>query len=324
LAAWLCLRIRIPRKRAAVLGADIGVGAVGVVAIVWVAAGTAAGTAERIADLGTAVHMGAGGTEVGAGTAVVVVGIVVVGADLPRPVSSAASHSAQLPPHPTIRRTATQHHMIIITAIRHHIIRHIIMVAITAATEGRKVRITEDPDYTVRWKPCGAFVANLVPGLGNNRGAAGGTVRPRRSGDSIASSDRRPAGELRLDLALQKWFGPCASANELAPHGLRCRKYFDDVAETRWLLAEQLSVSLPTPFLILLTFWSTAIFFTFGLFAPPNATVLVALFVCALSISAAILLILELDKPFGGLIRLSFAPLSDAYRRLCEGLRMPA
>jgi hypothetical protein len=117
--------------------------------------------------------------------------------------------------------------------------------------------------------------------------------------------------------AIQRMLRDLSPAND-AQRSLQSRalQLSEDVAETRWFLTEQLSVSLPTPFLVLLTFWLAAIFFTFGLFAPPNATVLVALFVCALSISGAILLILELDRPFGGLIRLSFAPLSDAYSRL--------
>jgi hypothetical protein len=42
----------------------------------------------------------------------------------------------------------------------------------------------------------------------------------------------------------------------------------------------------------------------------------VALFVCALSFSSAIFLILELDQPFEGLIQTSSAPLREALQRL--------
>jgi hypothetical protein len=66
------------------------------------------------------------------------------------------------------------------------------------------------------------------------------------------------------------------------------------------------------PFLVVLVFWLTVLFVSFGLFAPPNATVIATLFVCALSVSAAIFLILELDQPFEGLIRFSSAPLRNA------------
>ena len=37
-----------------------------------------------------------------------------------------------------------------------------------------------------------------------------------------------------------------------------------------------------------------------------------ALFVCALSITGAMFLIVEMDEPFGGAIRISSAPVRDA------------
>jgi hypothetical protein len=85
-----------------------------------------------------------------------------------------------------------------------------------------------------------------------------------------------------------------------------------DLAQTRWLLFEQGGSSIPMPFLVLLVFWVTIIFLSFGLFAPPNATVIATLFLCALSVSGAIFLILELDRPFGGVIQISSAPLRNA------------
>jgi hypothetical protein len=70
------------------------------------------------------------------------------------------------------------------------------------------------------------------------------------------------------------------------------------------------------PFLVLLIFWVTVIFLSFGLFAPRNATVIVTLFLCALSLSGAIFLILELDHPFGGLVSISSAPLRSAISQI--------
>ena len=43
---------------------------------------------------------------------------------------------------------------------------------------------------------------------------------------------------------------------------------------------------------------------------------MMALFVCSLSFSSAIFLILELDQPFKGLIQISSAPLREALGRL--------
>jgi len=60
------------------------------------------------------------------------------------------------------------------------------------------------------------------------------------------------------------------------------------------------------------------IFISFGLFAPPNATVIAVLFVCALSVAGAIFLILELDRPFEGLIQISDTPLRSALAHLAS------
>ena len=90
-----------------------------------------------------------------------------------------------------------------------------------------------------------------------------------------------------------------------------------ELSETRWLLFDQRArSSIPTPFLVALVFWLSIIFGSFGLYAPRNATVIATLCVCALSLSAAIFLILELDHPFQGLVRVSSAPLESAITQL--------
>jgi hypothetical protein len=89
-----------------------------------------------------------------------------------------------------------------------------------------------------------------------------------------------------------------------------------DLARTRWLLVEQSDSSVPVPFLITLVFWLTILFASFGLFAPRNVTVIATLLVCALSASSAVFLILQLDRPFGGLIQISNAPLRNALQHL--------
>jgi hypothetical protein len=81
------------------------------------------------------------------------------------------------------------------------------------------------------------------------------------------------------------------------------------------LLFEQLGSSIPVPFLVVLVFWLCIIFASFGLFAPRNATVIAVLCVCALSVSAAIFLILELDRSFE-LLQVSGAPLRAALAQL--------
>jgi hypothetical protein len=86
----------------------------------------------------------------------------------------------------------------------------------------------------------------------------------------------------------------------------------EEIAAARWLLFEQVRGSLQWPFMAILVFWLAVIFVSFGLSAPRNATVIVALLVSALSAAGAIFLIIQLDQPFGGLIRISSAPLRNA------------
>ena len=89
-----------------------------------------------------------------------------------------------------------------------------------------------------------------------------------------------------------------------------------DMGRTRLLLFEHLGSSIPVPFLVVLVFWLCIIFASFGLFAPRNATVIAVLCVCALSVSGAIFLILELDRPFEGVLQVSGAPLRAALAQL--------
>jgi hypothetical protein len=75
----------------------------------------------------------------------------------------------------------------------------------------------------------------------------------------------------------------------LQSHALRIS---GELAAARWLLAAQ----------------DTG----FGLFAPRHATVIMVLLVCALSLSAAIFLILEMERPFEGFITVSAEPMRTA------------
>jgi hypothetical protein len=88
------------------------------------------------------------------------------------------------------------------------------------------------------------------------------------------------------------------------------------VLEARWGTFRYGSTSIPTLFLVVLVFWLTITFTSFGLFAPRNATVIAVLFVCALSVAGAVFLLMELDGPFEGLIKVSPDPLRFAYSHL--------
>jgi hypothetical protein len=85
-----------------------------------------------------------------------------------------------------------------------------------------------------------------------------------------------------------------------------------DLAKTRLLLFAEAGMTIPMPFLIVLISWLAIIFASFSLFADNNATTIGALGVFALSASASIFLILELSRPFTGLMMISSSPLRNA------------
>jgi len=92
----------------------------------------------------------------------------------------------------------------------------------------------------------------------------------------------------------------------------RAIQAFTEGAQIRLLLFAHAGGSIPTPFLVILVFWLSAIFVSFTLFARTNLVVITALLVCALSFACAIFLILELDNPFTGLMGISSATLRSA------------
>lgn len=77
------------------------------------------------------------------------------------------------------------------------------------------------------------------------------------------------------------------------------------LAQTRLMMFEQSGSSLSWPFLAILVFWLCMLFLGFGLFARFNATVTVALLIGAVSVGGAIFLILELNEPYGGFMRIA-------------------
>lgn len=88
------------------------------------------------------------------------------------------------------------------------------------------------------------------------------------------------------------------------------------IAEMRHLMAQQLGSPIPFPFLAILIIWLAILFGGFGLFAPSNPTVVAGLLLGALSVSGAIFLILELARPYDGIMRISHEPLRQALSRL--------
>jgi len=89
-----------------------------------------------------------------------------------------------------------------------------------------------------------------------------------------------------------------------------------DIYHTRLLMFAQQGSAVSLPFLIVLVSWLVLLFIGFGLLTPLNGTVVTALLVGALSVAGALFLILEMDRPYSGLMRISNAPLLSALAQM--------
>jgi hypothetical protein len=90
------------------------------------------------------------------------------------------------------------------------------------------------------------------------------------------------------------------------------------LAELRALLQAQAIPSLSKPLLIALVSWLVVIFFGFSLLAPANATSTLALVAGAFSVACAVFIILELNYPFAGTIRIPSEPMTNVLNHLAE------
>jgi len=83
-----------------------------------------------------------------------------------------------------------------------------------------------------------------------------------------------------------------------------------NLAQARLSLFTESNDGIPAPFLVILIFWLAIIFTSFGLLVRPeharhSRIVVATFFVGALSVASAIFLILEMGRPFDGLMRIS-------------------
>jgi hypothetical protein len=85
-----------------------------------------------------------------------------------------------------------------------------------------------------------------------------------------------------------------------------------NLGQTRWLLFAQSGTSISTPFLVIVVFWLTVLYLSFGLFARVSGIAFTTLAVSAVSVAGAMFLVLDLDHPFSGLMQIPDTPLRDA------------
>jgi hypothetical protein len=129
-------------------------------------------------------------------------------------------------------------------------------------------------------------------------------------------AEPRGGTEGRYEGILEKIHGLTPKTDAQRAAQAQALKTATDIAQARWVLFAQKGSSIPTPFLAVMVCWLSLLFGSFSLFAPRNLTVFVTLLVCALVVSSALFLVLELDRPFDGVISISSAPLRNALAQL--------
>jgi hypothetical protein len=93
-------------------------------------------------------------------------------------------------------------------------------------------------------------------------------------------------------------------------------KLSEEVMKARWRILGAQGATVPIVFLVVVIAWLTVTFGSFGLYAELNPSLIAILILAALSVAAAIFLILELDGPFDGFIKVSSGPFRYALANL--------
>jgi hypothetical protein len=90
-----------------------------------------------------------------------------------------------------------------------------------------------------------------------------------------------------------------------------------NLRETYWLMfLQSQQTSITIPLLSVVTTWLVIIFFSFGIFAPRKPNVVLTLLICALAVSCAIFIILSMNSPFTGVLKISPAAVRDALAQM--------
>jgi hypothetical protein len=151
--------------------------------------------------------------------------------------------------------------------------------------------------------------------------------------DSVAEGIRRtwpPDGRRPASLEPNEQMGDTvyAAISRLAPEDEPQRALKAEavtlmvqLAELRSLVQAQAVSSLSKPLLIALLIWLVVIFLGFTVLAPPNATSTLALLAGAFSVACAVFIILELDYPFAGLVRIPSEPMIRTLDHLSKETR---
>jgi hypothetical protein len=189
---------------------------------------------------------------------------------------------------------------------------------VASATSSYNAQRSEVDDVSSKVVLLDRVLAHYGPGAGAPRRVLRQTVQ--RAIDAVWPQERsggagtRPSTGAEVLLDEIGGLSPKSNVqNALKPQAMALLM---NLAQIRWLMYEQADTSVSVPLLVLLVFWFTITFVGFGLFAPWNATTVVALALCAMAVSGAVVVMLAMYTPFQGFMQISSAPLREALAHL--------
>ncbi|HVY14029.1 MAG TPA: hypothetical protein VHB27_02290, partial [Rhodopila sp.] len=91
-----------------------------------------------------------------------------------------------------------------------------------------------------------------------------------------------------------------------------CQDLYHGVIAARMTVIEDAGTELSVPFFSILIFWLTVVFFTLGLAAPRNRIAALGILLCALSLSSAVYVIIDLSLPYSGFMAISSGEMRNA------------
>lgn len=97
-----------------------------------------------------------------------------------------------------------------------------------------------------------------------------------------------------------------------------CFDAYKDALQDRWAVVEDIYSAMSIPFYCAVVFWLTMVFAGFGLSAPWNVTVGIVLLLGIVSVTSALVLIVDLDLPYEGIFSIPSTAMRIALAHMTE------
>jgi hypothetical protein len=91
-----------------------------------------------------------------------------------------------------------------------------------------------------------------------------------------------------------------------------CEQQYSDLVKSRWTVIEQARASISWPFYWVLVLWLVILFASIGLTAPASPVAVIVIGLSAISITSAVFVIQDLDRPYGGLFGIPSTSMRNA------------